>query len=225
MTEIHSPEELTEALGAGTLLLAYMQKGCVPCASVTPLLRLIDDEADGYHTACIEDTGDHWFTDAWSVDGSPTWLVFSGGEEKSRIDPAGKSAEELRLFLSEWLGGAPRTEAIVKALEEGRRQADYVENCLAELAFRTNETGEDLLLSAIRIKVCKACIESDDPESCVPAQIGRMRGRLLAVMLTPDGATDARKNAVTRLPELSKECIRELISLREKVQKRELGGL
>ena len=59
-----------------------------------PLLRLIDDEADGYHTACIEDTGDHWFTDAWSVNGSPTWLVFRGGEEKSRIDPAGKSAEE-----------------------------------------------------------------------------------------------------------------------------------
>ena len=225
MTEIHSRDELNAALEEGTLLLAYMQKGCVPCASVTPLLSLIDGEADGYAAARLENTGDQWFTDAYSVDGSPTWLVFRAGEETARIDPAGKSVEELHAFLSEELGKAPPPGAIEKALEDGRRQADFVENCLAELMFRSDEAGEDLLLASIRIKVCKACLQSDSPERCVPAQIEYIRERLLARMLTPEGATEARKNALAKLPELSEKCVRELNEVRANAKKQGYSGL
>ena len=222
MTEITAPEELADALKEKTLLLACMQKGCLPCAAVTPLLEMLSGFA-GFRTARLEmNDASRRFTEAYGVDGSPTWIVFRGGAESARIDPAAKSAEELAAFLNGALGLALSPDALKNALAEGRRRADYLEDCLAELAFRKNETSEDLLMASVRIKVVKACLECRGEElaGCVSAQIGHITERLRAQMLTPDGATEARRRALDRLPEMRREYCRELIRVKERAAAR-----
>ena len=221
MVEITAREELNDALEEKLLLLACMQKGCLPCASVTPLLEMLSG-CGGFLTARLEITSGRWFTEAYGVDGSPTWIVFRGGAESARIDPAAKSAEELSVFLDGALGLTLSPDALKDALAEGRRRADYLENCLAELAFRKNETNEDLLLASIRIKVIKACLECREEalEGCVSSQIGHIAERLQAQMLTPDGATEARRRALDRLPEMAGEYCRELIGVKERAAAR-----
>lgn len=218
MTQITTRQEFAEALREKILLLACMQKGCLPCASVTPLLHMLSG-LGGFLTARLEIPDSPWFTEAYGVDGSPTWIVFRGGTETGRIDPAAKSAEELADFLDGALGISLSPDALDGALAEGRRQADYLENCLAELSFRKNETSEDLLLSAIRIKVFKACLECGQQElaRCVPAQIDHILDRLRAQMLTPDGATEARRGALDKLPAMAEEYIRELIGVKTRM--------
>jgi hypothetical protein len=222
MVEITARHELDAALKEKVLLLAYMQKGCVPCASVSPLLGMLSGFG-GFLTARVENTGSRWFTDAYGVDGSPTWLVFRSGSETARIDPAGKSAAELTRFFESALSVSVPSEAVSGALEEGRRQADYLESCLAELAFRKKETGEDLLLASIRIKVCRACLECGERElaPCVSAQIGHIAERLREQLRAPDGATEARQNALEKLPSLAGDYIRALLEVKARIAERE----
>ena len=198
-----------------------MQRGCVPCASVSPLLELLSSR-EGFAAARVENTGQRWFTDAYAVDGSPTWLVLRDGDETGRIDPAGKPPETLLAFFSAQLGLALGREDLDRALAEGRRQADYVESCLAELAFRKPETGEDLLLASIRIKVCKACLEAGAAElsQCVSSQLARIRQRLQVQTMLPEGDTEARRGALDRLPALAERCVQELTELRTCIHSR-----
>ncbi len=226
MTEITTRQELNEALQEKLLLLAYMQKGCIPCASVSPLLGMLSG-LGGFMTARAENTGDSWFTEEYGIDGSPTWLVFRDGTETGRIDPAGKDAEALSAFLADALGVTLPPEALADALAEGRRQAEYLESCLAELTFRRNDTSEDLLLASIRIKVCRACLECGERElaGCVSAQIGHIRERLLAQLQTPGGATEARRAALDRLPDMAEEYIRQLIEIKARLAAQEKTSL
>ena len=218
MIKISTQQDLNTALKQKLLLLACMQKGCIPCASVSPLLSMLSG-LSGFLTVSVEEAGNRWLTETYAVDGSPTWLVFRDGAESARIDPAGKSAEELSDFLSRTLDVALSPASIEGALAEGRRQADYLESCLAELTFRRNETSEELLLASIRIKIFKACLACDEQElmQCVPAQIEHIMQRLQTQMLTPDGATEARSVALGRLPDLAEDYIRELMEAKMRI--------
>ena len=218
MTEITTQQELDAALREKRLLLAYMQKGCIPCASVSPLLGMLSG-LGGFLTARAENTDGGWLAEACGIDGAPTWIVFRDGEEAGRIDPAGKDAETLSVFLADTLGVSLPPASLADALAEGRRQADHLESCLAELTFRRNETSEDLLLASIRIKVCRACLECGEAElpGCVSGQIEHIRSRLLAQLQTPDGVTEARRAALDKLPDLAEGYVRELIALKTRL--------
>ena len=222
MTEITTREEWNAALGEKTVLAACMQKGCLPCASVSPLCNMLSGFG-GFLTARLDVAENGWFTDKYGVDGSPTWIVFREGEEIGRIDPAGKSAEELAAFFDGALGLTLSPMDLRGALEEGRRQADYLENCLAELNFRRKETSEDLLLASVRIKVFKACLECREEElaRCVSAEIGRILERLRAQMRTPEDMTEARRSAVEKLPAMAQDYIRGLTEIRKRAAERE----
>ena len=217
MQEIKSLQELNSMLEAPRLIVASMQRGCVPCAAVTPLLELLD-RTEGIVAARV-DSSMTWFSERFGVEGSPIWLTFDGGRETGRIAPAGKTPEALADFFNENLHTAPEITAMKEALAQGKKQAEYVESCLAELAFRSADTGEEMLMASLRLKVFEGCLESPEGllELCVDAQILRLSERLKEKMLQPGGDTPVRRQALEGLTAMAPEYVRGIQELREQV--------
>ena len=214
MLEIKNAADLAAAREEPLLLLAYMQKGCVPCASVSPLLERVD-RLESVVTARMENNGEKGAPELLDLEGSPTWIAFVGGEEKGRIHPNAKTAGELRLFFEENLGVSPEMDELEKALEEGREYAAYVDSCIAELAFRRSDTGEEMLLTSIRMKVYRACVECSEEglRSCVAEEMERLGGRLRGQMEESGDGSGIRGKVLQQLPDLEKEIYRDMLQM------------
>ena len=189
------------------LLVCFWRRGCPGCMAVSRLMPLLDD---GPPLTGFDCTGRMEEAKAFGAPGAPFWALFENGALTAGIIPSG-DRDALWDFLTRRCGFSLLRPLFELALDEGRAYAERTRDAMAELMFRSKDDGNGIL-SAARLKILQACaeLEGDALALCLSEQTGRCESRLRERMAAPEGDTEARREALSRLPALRDELLREL---------------
>jgi hypothetical protein len=76
---------------------------------------------------------------------------------------------------------------------------------------RKQKNDENAIVSAARLKAMKACMSKELPEreACIDQVLDRVQRVVKERMAEPDGDTEARRNALEKLPQIKAELLND----------------
>lgn len=78
------------------VLVDFWAEWCMPCHMMAPVLKEVSDELnDRLQVAKLNVDDNKEFWERYSIEGIPTLILFSGGQERFRIVGAGRSKQEM----------------------------------------------------------------------------------------------------------------------------------
>ena len=99
-------ENFDELVGDGVTLVDVWGPQCAPCLAMMPdVERLAADRAADMKVVKLEAPKNRRLCMQYKIMGLPAFLLFSNGEEVSRLDGADVSAAELRSWVDRTLAG------------------------------------------------------------------------------------------------------------------------
>lgn len=197
--------------------------GCLPCACVYPVAELLASRSLSVEFIdCFEDSD---ALGRFGGEATPYWCLLKDDEVVDSLYPA-DDEEELYDFVVGIDPGLSR-ESFDAALSEGKRKADFIEACQAELAMRSPETDAVELMGAARLKIAKPCLsvaDGADIRSCVERSAAKLQSKLQERIALPGGDTPARRELIEHLPALIDELSLEIADILQEKAKAEPRG-
>lgn len=201
------------ARGKARLVCLFLP-GCVPCAGVLPLAELLASHSvEVEFIDCYEDYG---ALERFGGQGTPYWCLAAGDEVIASLYPADNPDPSALYDFVTRIDADLTRESFDDALSEGRRKAEFLEACQAELALRSPESDATELMGAARLKIAKPCLslaDGEDVRACIERSAERLEGRLQERIAMPGGDTPARREVIERLPALIDELSLEVADI------------